>query len=113
MPSRLHQPPTAVWSIGAVSSMCVMDQASPGNTRRPIRPPGQSALQVALPRARPDVVPVSFRRLWWARAQHGSFPGSVIEALVEFPKRGDVVYAPPGHKHGRGFDPRVLEVLGA
>ncbi|MFI8103904.1 aminotransferase class I/II-fold pyridoxal phosphate-dependent enzyme [Streptomyces sp. NPDC086023] len=37
----------------------------------------------------------------------------VLEALQEFRSRGDVVYGPPGHKQGRGVDPRVLEVVGA
>ncbi|MGW0228050.1 aminotransferase class I/II-fold pyridoxal phosphate-dependent enzyme [Actinopolymorpha singaporensis] len=36
----------------------------------------------------------------------------VLEALQEFRRRGDVYYGPPGHKQGRGVDPRVLEVLG-
>jgi arginine/lysine/ornithine decarboxylase len=36
----------------------------------------------------------------------------VIEAIEAFRRRGDVVYGPPGHKQGRGVDPRVLEVLG-
>ncbi|MEU7568432.1 ornithine decarboxylase [Streptomyces fradiae] len=36
----------------------------------------------------------------------------VLEALRRFRRRGDVVYGPPGHKQGRGVDPRVLEVLG-
>lgn len=36
----------------------------------------------------------------------------VLEALTEFRRRGDVVYGPPGHKQGRGADPRVLEVVG-
>jgi arginine/lysine/ornithine decarboxylase len=36
----------------------------------------------------------------------------VLEALVSFRARGDLVYGPPGHKQGRGVDPRVLEVLG-
>ncbi|WP_031510182.1 aminotransferase class I/II-fold pyridoxal phosphate-dependent enzyme [Streptomyces megasporus] len=36
----------------------------------------------------------------------------VLEALEEFRRRGDVVYGPPGHKQGRGVDPRVLEILG-
>jgi arginine decarboxylase len=30
----------------------------------------------------------------------------VLEALQEFRRRGDVVYGPPGHKQGRGADPR-------
>jgi hypothetical protein len=34
----------------------------------------------------------------------------VIEALQAFRERGDDVYGPPGHKQGRGVDPRVLEV---
>jgi arginine/lysine/ornithine decarboxylase len=37
----------------------------------------------------------------------------VLEALQEFRRRGDVVYGPPGHKQGRGADPRVVDVLGA
>src|SRR3954452_24424224 len=36
----------------------------------------------------------------------------VLEALEEFRRRGDVVYGPPGHKQGRGADPRVREILG-
>jgi arginine decarboxylase len=36
----------------------------------------------------------------------------VLEALQEFRRRGDVVYGPPGHKQGRGTDPRVLEIVG-
>ncbi|MBL1086877.1 PLP-dependent transferase [Streptomyces actinomycinicus] len=36
----------------------------------------------------------------------------VLEALQEFRRRGDVVYGPPGHKQGRGTDPRVAEVVG-
>ncbi|CAL9621296.1 Arginine decarboxylase [Streptomyces sp. enrichment culture] len=36
----------------------------------------------------------------------------VLEALEEFRRRGDVVYGPPGHKQGRGTDPRVAEALG-
>jgi arginine decarboxylase len=37
----------------------------------------------------------------------------VLEALQEFRRRGDAVYGPPGHKQGKGVDPRVLEVVGA
>src|SRR5215213_9632117 len=36
----------------------------------------------------------------------------VIEALQAFRERGDVVYGPPGHKQGRGADPRVVAVVG-
>src|SRR3954447_25183551 len=36
----------------------------------------------------------------------------VLEALQEFRRRGDVLYGPPGHKQGRGVDPRVLEIVG-
>src|SRR3954469_6117451 len=36
----------------------------------------------------------------------------VLDAITEFRRRGDVIYGPPGHKQGRGVDPRVLEVLG-
>ncbi|MCQ4045339.1 aminotransferase class I/II-fold pyridoxal phosphate-dependent enzyme [Streptantibioticus rubrisoli] len=36
----------------------------------------------------------------------------VLEALQEFRRRGDVVFGPPGHKQGRGVDPRVADVVG-
>ncbi|MEV5884185.1 ornithine decarboxylase [Streptomyces sp. NPDC052020] len=36
----------------------------------------------------------------------------VLEALEEFRRRGDVVFGPPGHKQGRGVDPRVADVVG-
>ncbi|MER6481808.1 aminotransferase class I/II-fold pyridoxal phosphate-dependent enzyme [Streptomyces filamentosus] len=36
----------------------------------------------------------------------------VLEALEDFRRRGDVVYGPPGHKQGRGADPRVARVVG-
>ncbi|MFP1625422.1 aminotransferase class I/II-fold pyridoxal phosphate-dependent enzyme [Streptomyces sp. 5K101] len=36
----------------------------------------------------------------------------VLEALADFHRRGDTVYGPPGHRQGRGVDPRVLEVMG-
>jgi arginine decarboxylase len=36
----------------------------------------------------------------------------MLEALEEFRRRGDIVYGPPGHKQGRGADPRVKEILG-
>ncbi|POX46685.1 ornithine decarboxylase [Streptomyces sp. Ru71] len=36
----------------------------------------------------------------------------VLEALQEFRRRGDIAYGPPGHKQGRGADPRVAEVVG-
>src|SRR3954464_5736042 len=36
----------------------------------------------------------------------------VIEALQAFRERGDVVYGPPGHKQGRGADPRVVAAVG-
>jgi arginine decarboxylase len=36
----------------------------------------------------------------------------VLEAMVAFRSRGDVVFGPPGHRQGRGVDPRVLEVMG-
>lgn len=37
----------------------------------------------------------------------------VLEALQAFRRRGDDVFGPPGHKQGRGADPRVLDVVGA
>ncbi|ETK35211.1 aminotransferase class I/II-fold pyridoxal phosphate-dependent enzyme [Microbispora sp. ATCC PTA-5024] len=36
----------------------------------------------------------------------------VLEALVAYRERGDLSFTPPGHKQGRGVDPRVLAVLG-
>ncbi|MEU3778215.1 ornithine decarboxylase [Streptomyces sp. NPDC032472] len=36
----------------------------------------------------------------------------VLEALQEFRRRNDIVYGPPGHKQGRGADPRVVDVVG-
>nr|BFD81235.1 ornithine decarboxylase [Streptomyces sp. Xyl84] len=36
----------------------------------------------------------------------------VLQALEEFRRRGDVVFGPPGHKQGRGADPRVAEIVG-
>lgn len=36
----------------------------------------------------------------------------VLEALQEFRRRGDLVLGPPGHRQGRGVDPRVLTILG-
>ncbi|WP_432484531.1 aminotransferase class I/II-fold pyridoxal phosphate-dependent enzyme [Kineococcus esterisolvens] len=36
----------------------------------------------------------------------------VLEALAAFQERGDVVYGPPGHKQGRGADPRLVELIG-
>ncbi|MGW4163762.1 aminotransferase class I/II-fold pyridoxal phosphate-dependent enzyme [Streptomyces sp. NPDC004788] len=36
----------------------------------------------------------------------------VLEALEDFRRRGDVVFGPPGHKQGRGADPRVAEIVG-
>src|SRR3954465_7261027 len=36
----------------------------------------------------------------------------MLEAREEFRRRGDVVYGPPGHKQGRGADPRVRSILG-
>ncbi|GAA4964961.1 ornithine decarboxylase [Kineococcus glutinatus] len=36
----------------------------------------------------------------------------VLEAIEAFHRRGDAVFGPPGHRQGRGVDPRVLAVLG-
>jgi arginine/lysine/ornithine decarboxylase len=36
----------------------------------------------------------------------------VLEALADFRHRGDVVYGPPGHRQGRGVEPRTLKVMG-
>src|SRR3954471_9857413 len=37
----------------------------------------------------------------------------ILDAMLAFRRRGDIVYTPPGHKQGRGADPRVIEVLGS
>jgi arginine decarboxylase len=36
----------------------------------------------------------------------------VLEALQAFRERGDVTFGPPGHRQGRGVDPRVLNIMG-
>jgi arginine/lysine/ornithine decarboxylase len=36
----------------------------------------------------------------------------VLEALLEFRRRNDAVFGPPGHRQGRGADPRVVEIVG-
>src|SRR4051795_5414469 len=36
----------------------------------------------------------------------------VLEAITEFRRRGDVVFGPPGHRQGKGVDPRVLAIMG-
>ncbi|ATE55551.1 aminotransferase class I/II-fold pyridoxal phosphate-dependent enzyme [Actinosynnema pretiosum] len=42
---------------------------------------------------------------------HGRAP--VLEAIERYHERGHLPFIPPGHKQGRGVDPRVLDVLGA
>jgi arginine/lysine/ornithine decarboxylase len=41
---------------------------------------------------------------------HNEVP--VLDALAEYHRRGHTPFTPPGHKHGRGADPRVRAVLG-
>src|SRR3954454_480596 len=36
----------------------------------------------------------------------------ILDAITEFRRRQDVVFGPPGHRQGRGVDPRVLTILG-
>src|SRR3954470_3269525 len=36
----------------------------------------------------------------------------ILESITEFRRRQDVVFGPPGHRQGRGADPRVLTVMG-
>ncbi|OLR93613.1 aminotransferase class I/II-fold pyridoxal phosphate-dependent enzyme [Actinokineospora bangkokensis] len=36
----------------------------------------------------------------------------VLQALADFKEEGHLPFIPPGHKQGRGVDPRVLQVLG-
>jgi arginine/lysine/ornithine decarboxylase len=45
-----------------------------------------------------------------AGLDHGEAP--VLDALRAFRERDDLSFLPPGHKQGRGADPRVVEVLG-
>ncbi|GAA0207178.1 ornithine decarboxylase [Saccharothrix mutabilis subsp. mutabilis] len=44
------------------------------------------------------------------RMDHSKAP--VLDAIADYHRRGHVPFIPPGHKQGRGVDPRVLEVLG-
>ncbi|MEP9382854.1 hypothetical protein [Nocardioides sp. KR10-350] len=44
------------------------------------------------------------------RLDHSRAP--ILEALADFRNRGDYVFGPPGHRQGRGVDPRVLNVVG-
>jgi len=44
--------------------------------------------------------------------RHDHWKAPVLEALLDFRNRGDYVFGPPGHRQGRGVDPRVLNVLG-
>ncbi|ACU38154.1 Orn/Lys/Arg decarboxylase domain protein [Actinosynnema mirum DSM 43827] len=37
----------------------------------------------------------------------------MLEAVERYHERGHLPFIPPGHKQGRGVDPRVLDVLGA
>jgi arginine decarboxylase len=37
----------------------------------------------------------------------------LLEALADYHRRGRYGFTPPGHRQGRGVDPRVLEVMGA
>src|SRR3954454_2920719 len=36
----------------------------------------------------------------------------MLEALQDFWARNDLVFGPPGHRQGRGIDPRVLSLMG-
>src|SRR3954469_11514303 len=36
----------------------------------------------------------------------------ILESITEFRRRQDVVFGPPGHRQGRGADPRVLTIMG-
>jgi arginine/lysine/ornithine decarboxylase len=37
----------------------------------------------------------------------------VLEAIEQFRRRGDVPFSAPGHRQGRGVDPRVVSIMGA
>lgn len=43
--------------------------------------------------------------------RHDEVP--VLDAVVEHDRRPHLSFAPPGHRQGRGADPRVVEVLGS
>jgi arginine decarboxylase len=45
------------------------------------------------------------------KLDHSRVP--VLEAIQAFRDRGDVRFGPPGHRQGKGADPRVLDVVGA
>jgi arginine decarboxylase len=45
------------------------------------------------------------------KLDHGRVP--VLEALEAFRERGDIRFGPPGHRQGKGADPRALDVVGA
>src|SRR4051794_24287455 len=45
------------------------------------------------------------------RLDHRRVP--VLEAIEAFRERGDVRFGPPGHRQGKGADPRVLDIVGA
>jgi arginine decarboxylase len=45
------------------------------------------------------------------KLDHGRVP--VLEAIEAFRERGDLRFGPPGHRQGKGADPRVIDVLGA
>jgi len=61
---------------------------------------------------------------WFATRVGGYDPGAlegafvdqsrvpVLEAIEQFRRRGDVVFGPPGHRQGKGVDPRVLAIMG-
>ncbi|WP_455551119.1 hypothetical protein [Amycolatopsis azurea] len=36
----------------------------------------------------------------------------VLEAIEAYRRAGGLAFTPPGHKQGRGADPRVLDLLG-
>jgi hypothetical protein len=42
---------------------------------------------------------------------HNEVP--VLDALAAYHRGGHTPFTPPGHKHGRGADPRVRAILGA
>jgi arginine/lysine/ornithine decarboxylase len=45
------------------------------------------------------------------KLDHSKVP--VLDAIEAFRERGDLPFGPPGHRQGKGADPRVLDIVGA
>src|SRR4051794_41058203 len=65
----------------------------------------------ARPRAARERAPGRERGGRMTSLDHRRVP--VLEALEAFRERGDLRFGPPGHRQGKGADPRVLDIVGA